>query len=181
MPIKIILARSCIFLGLDFYASISWGARAEEICRTIWVKAKISNSGSFKSIKTIVRSCKCNLKLFKVRPSNACERKSIWVRPIEGKCYHQEIFFDQKPFLLGWQKSKWQTKSIYNCEFFLQFDVENFLPFRASSIKTVCHSAQLLLPAFYNSAVWPPVWLIHNRDNQNLEHFWTRFCVAKWL
>ena len=119
MPIKIILARSCIFLGLDFYASISWGARAEEICRTIWVKAKISNSGSFKSIKTIVRSCKCNLKLFKVRPSNACERKSIWTRPIDGKCYQQEIFFDQKPFLLVWQKSKWQTISIYNCEFFL--------------------------------------------------------------
>ena len=93
MPIKIILARSCIFLGLDFYASISWGARAEEICRTIWVKAKISNSGSFKSIKTIVRSCKCNLKLFKVRPSNACERKSIWARPIEGKCYQQKCFF----------------------------------------------------------------------------------------
>ena len=100
MPIKIILARSCIFLGLDFYASISWGARAEEICRTIWVKAKISNSGSSESIKTIVRSCKCNLKLFKVRPSNACERKSIWTRPIDGKCYQQGIFFDQVPFLL---------------------------------------------------------------------------------
>ena len=97
MPIKIILARSCIFLGLDFYASISWGARAEEICRTIWVKAKISNSGSFKSIKTIVRSCKCNLKLFKVRPSNACERKSIWARPIEGKCYQQKCFFWKWP------------------------------------------------------------------------------------
>ena len=86
MPIKIILARSCIFLRLDFYASISW---AEEICRTIWVKAKISNSGSSESIKTIVRSCKCNLKLFKVCPSNAWER--LCLGQINGRCHLQIV------------------------------------------------------------------------------------------
>lgn len=52
---------------LDFYASIR--ERDSEICRTIWVKAKISNSGSSESIKSIVRSCKCNLKLFKKKMS----------------------------------------------------------------------------------------------------------------
>ena len=112
MPIKIILARSCIFLGLDFYASISWGARAEEICRTIWVKAKISNSGSFKSIKTIVRSCKCNLKLFKVRPSNACECKHIWARPIERICWQQKLFFRKWPLGVCFQHHISSLKSI---------------------------------------------------------------------
>ena len=58
------------------------------------------------------------LKLFKVRPSNACERKRIWARLIEGICWQQKLFFRKWPLGVCFQHHISSLKSIQITKFY---------------------------------------------------------------